>query len=73
MSDKKVMTYDEYIAFLRTEMLETEHEWRTHEEAPDKIDTFAYSIGIHNGPVCVKCGYSYCQNCDTPKKECPAA
>jgi hypothetical protein len=38
------------------------HEWLTLDEC-DKIDSFAYSSGFHNGPRCKKCGYEFCKHC----------
>ena len=46
-----------------------EHEWRKTKSG--EIDTFAFSYGYCNGPVCVKCGYSYCEHCkDGPDEPC---
>ena len=55
------------------------HIWKTNRDSWPKedgeygnmIDEFAYSIGIHNGPECKICGYSFCMHCtsefDIPK------
>lgn len=34
-------------------------------------DTFAYSIGYHNGPECESCGFSYCIHCTSRITKCP--
>lgn len=45
------------------------HVWKTDEDGD--VDTFAMSYEFHNGPVCVRCGYSYCHHCDHgPKEDC---
>lgn len=45
------------------------HEWRKDEDG--HVDVFAYEVGFHNGPVCVKCGYYFCHHCQTqPTKDC---
>ncbi len=46
------------------------HEWQRDGEA---IDIFAYQGGgdYHNGPRCVKCGYGFCQHCQSlPDEDC---
>jgi hypothetical protein len=40
-----------------------------------KVDRFAYSEGFHNGPVCTRCGDSFCIHClplDIPVYQCTA-
>ena len=39
-----------------------EHQWRRKENG--EIDDFAMEIGYHNGPVCERCGYSFCEHCE---------
>ena len=44
-------------------------EWKTHSWRKDddgSIDDWAYesSDSIHHGPVCKRCGYSFCVLCD---------
>lgn len=39
-----------------------EHKWMRTESG--KIDEFAMSIGYHNGPVCERCYYSFCEHCE---------
>ena len=55
------------------------HVWKTNKDSypeedgeyGDMIDEFALSEGIHNGPECKICGYSFCMHCtdefDIPK------
>lgn len=45
------------------------HEWR---RIDGRLDIFGFERGdIHNGPVCVKCGYGFCHHCDKlPQKDC---
>ena len=49
------------------------HVWATYEDDPNEVDIFAYTRGtIHNGPVCINCGYGFCHHCkDVPAQECP--
>ena len=46
------------------------HVWKT---CGPNIDIFGYEAGeIHNGPVCINCGYGFCHHCeDVPEIECP--
>lgn len=46
------------------------HQWRTNEDG--SIDIFGYDAGLHNGPICVLCGYSFCHHCSdgVAKQEC---
>lgn len=37
------------------------HDWQTTEDG--EIDIFAFEYDYHNGPVCKRCGYSYCIHC----------
>lgn len=39
-----------------------EHQWRRNEYG--NIDEFAMGFGYHNGPVCERCGYSFCEHCE---------
>ena len=39
-----------------------EHDWELDEEG--KIDTFAMDVDFHNGPVCKRCHYSFCEHCE---------
>lgn len=39
-----------------------EHDWYRTEDG--EIDEFAMSVGFHNGPVCKRCGYSFCHWCE---------
>jgi len=39
------------------------HEWEKNEDG--SINIFALDIGHHNGPRCIKCGYSFCEHCQT--------
>ena len=40
----------------------SEHQWRSTAEG--KIDEFAMCVDCHNGPVCERCGYSFCERCE---------
>lgn len=40
----------------------SEHQWRRTAEG--KIDEFAMCFDYHNGPVCERCGYSFCEHCE---------
>lgn len=47
------------------------HDWERN--ADGEIDTFAFDTDYHNGPVCKRCGYSFCVYCDPDgyeKKPC---
>lgn len=47
------------------------HCWKEDEDGI--IDVFAYAIGHHAGPVCVKCGWSRCWHCYADPGQCPNA
>ncbi len=70
MIDKKVMTMDEYQKYLKDLAKLTKHTWMKDDDG--EIDYFAMSEEFHNGPMCEKCHYSYCQHCNVPKNECPS-
>ena len=38
-----------------------EHDWRTDDNG--NIDEFGLDYGVHNGPVCKRCYYSFCMHC----------
>lgn len=38
------------------------HLFRKNEKG--EIDNSVYENGYHNGPVCVKCGYTFCYHCN---------
>ena len=45
------------------------HQWKVGEDGD--IDIFGTAQGTHNGPVCVRCDYSYCHHCHAlPKQKC---
>ena len=47
------------------------HEWKTN-DYDGGVDIFAFEIGNCNGPMCIKCGYSFCHHCrELPEAECP--
>lgn len=49
-----------------------EHEWRCNEDG--EIDMFGFEFDHHNGPICVRCGYFYCEDCqDGPAEPCVKA
>lgn len=39
-----------------------EHLWEKTRNG--EIDVFAFEVGYHNGPVCKRCGYSFCIHCN---------
>lgn len=39
-----------------------EHEWRNN--ADGEPDEWAWMFDIHNGPVCERCGFSFCEGCN---------
>lgn len=39
------------------------HEWKLDED-DGEVDIFALDYDIHNGPMCINCGYSFCHHCD---------
>ena len=50
------------------------HRWKQNSRGD--IDYFAgVDVGYHNGPLCVKCGFSFCEHCDPDgyetECECP--
>jgi hypothetical protein len=46
------------------------HQWRLDERGD--VDDFGLDVDYHNGPVCVSCGYSFCQHCqEGPDDDCP--
>lgn len=38
------------------------HDWRRDEDG--EIDTGAWDGDRHNGPICARCGYSFCIHCE---------
>lgn len=40
----------------------SDHQWRRTAEG--KIDEFAMYVDCHSGPVCERCGYSFCEHCE---------
>jgi len=45
------------------------HEWRRDKDG--SIDIWGLEYEHHNGPVCVRCGYSFCHHCQTgPTEDC---
>lgn len=51
---------------------ECQHEWKRNEDGT--IDEFVIECADedghwHNGPQCVKCGYSFCMFCDVKQWE----
>lgn len=38
-----------------------EHDWERDEDG--EIDEFAMNYEFHNGPMCKRCGYSFCEHC----------
>lgn len=47
------------------------HVWKIDDDLKGEIDIFAFEVGFHNGPECVKCGYVYCHHGDDgPQEDC---
>lgn len=45
------------------------HEWQ--KDSDGNIDLVTFDVNFHNGPTCVKCGYSFCVHCkDNPDEPC---
>ena len=42
-----------------------EHLWKRTKYG--EIDNFAFEAGYHNGPVCTRCFFSFCEHCDPEK------
>ncbi len=42
------------------------HLWKLDSEK--NVDEWAFSEGYHNGPMCVKCGKSFCLHCSGSSK-----
>lgn len=69
--DKKVMTMTEYEEHQKKLIEESTHDWVMDSDGEfweegdeDRVDTFAWSEGFHNGPVCKACNYMPCQHCE---------
>jgi len=47
------------------------HKWQ--KLGNGEINDFAMSEGFHNGPVCVECGFHFCEHCQPEEREseCP--
>jgi hypothetical protein len=39
-----------------------EHEWEKNKDG--EPDEWAWMFDVHNGPVCQRCGYSFCEGCN---------
>lgn len=55
-----------------------EHDWELDEKG--RVDEFVLDLDYHNGPMCKRCGWSFCEHCNpegwkTPcvvdRYECP--
>jgi hypothetical protein len=47
------------------------HVWKLDEDG--EIDYFGYDGDVHNGPLCVNCGYGFCHHCVRgPEHDCPS-
>lgn len=45
------------------------HEWALNDHG--SVDAMAMWSGDHNGPRCVRCGYTFCEHCqDMPSHRC---
>ena len=45
------------------------HVWKLDEYGC--VDDFGLDVGYHNGPICVRCHYSYCEHCHAgPQEDC---
>ena len=56
--------------FMNTHDGDRGHIWKKT-DYDGEIDAFGLNQGFHNGPICVKCGYAYCEHCeDGPQEDC---
>ena len=53
--------YDHYATFY-AKLEKAGHVLKKDEDG--KVDYFAFSYEIHNGPECIKCGEVWCQHCE---------
>lgn len=65
-------TFDEHQSEWTQAFLDAGHVFKRQDPDPEfdgpegpPIDWFAVSHDIHNGPECVRCGWSCCQHCTT--------
>lgn len=40
----------------------TKHDWYRNKDG--EIDIWAVDVGYHNGPMCRRCGFSFCEHCN---------
>lgn len=68
MSERVSIT--DFIDMVKKDIIDSPmgHKWVTDEDG--EVDFSAHSIGFHNGPVCAKCGYSFCMFCTSVILEC---
>lgn len=63
LTEKGKEYYDEFFRVVRNKH---GHIWKKSEYDNDKIDNFGYEAGeYHNGPVCILCGFGFCEHCKT--------
>ena len=43
------------------------HDWQRTEDG--SIDDMAFDVDFHNGPMCQRCGYSFCIHCEDDNVE----
>ena len=69
LTEKGIKYHDEFIKRLREKH---KHQWMTYRDSypedykegtGNKINPSAYSNEFHNGYVCKKCGFSFCEHC----------
>lgn len=39
-----------------------EHDWNRRDDGA--VDEYAFEVGMHNGPMCKRCGHSWCVHCE---------
>ena len=42
------------------------HDWKLDDDG--EVDVFAFYEGYHNGPVCLRCGETFCKHCVSPER-----
>lgn len=55
-----MITNKKYVIHIHNEY--PEHDWFKDEDG--KIDMWALDSGFHNGPMCKRCGESFCLHCN---------
>ena len=65
------MSYDDHVQKMIKKYEDKGHVLKRYdEESGGDVNVFAHAAGIHNGPACIKCGYSACWHCNPEPPEC---